>query len=194
MIFKAGMEPKISEENHIFYLGIYNKYWLDRDNKIKNPLFDRPFSDNIINIKNNEPSRIPTQNRAIDYFFNLANPILGNGFPIIVVPSHDPTGTINSGIYKLANRLSNVNGRINATLCLERKSPVPSAHNGGDRSEALHLLTITSNNAELLVGKDVLLMDDVTTKGGSMNACRKILLHAGAKSVTCFALGKTQYI
>lgn len=36
----------------------------------------------------------------------------------------------------------------------------------------------------------VLLMDDVTTTGNSLYACREILMEHGAKSVEMFALGK----
>lgn len=39
-------------------------------------------------------------------------------------------------------------------------------------------------------GEIILLMDDVTTTGNSLYACKEILLQHGAKSVKMFALGK----
>ncbi len=39
-------------------------------------------------------------------------------------------------------------------------------------------------------GDIVLLMDDVTTTGNSLYACKQILLERGADSVEMFALGK----
>ena len=39
-------------------------------------------------------------------------------------------------------------------------------------------------------GDIVLLMDDVTTTGNSLYACREILLNRGAVNVEMFALGK----
>ena len=41
----------------------YHKYWLDRERKIKNPLFD-VFSGKILDLKDRKPS-------AIKYFYNL---------------------------------------------------------------------------------------------------------------------------
>ena len=45
-----------------------------------------------------------------------------------------------------------------------------------------------ARNPSWLRGRDVLLLDDVTTTGSTLRACRIALERAGARSVTCFAL------
>lgn len=42
-----------------------------------------------------------------------------------------------------------------------------------------------------ITGEIVLLMDDITTTGNSLYACKDILLENGAETVEMFALGKT---
>ena len=41
-----------------------------------------------------------------------------------------------------------------------------------------------------ITGDIVLLMDDVTTTGNSLYACKEILIQAGAEHVEMFALGR----
>ena len=60
----------------------------------------------------------------------------------------------------------------------------------GKRSEEVHFKSVKVN--EDVVGQDIILIDDITTSGCSLKACRKLLLNAGAKSVICFAISKTR--
>ena len=53
-----------------------------------------------------------------------------------------------------------------------------------------HAFECTSNKAE---GQRILIVDDVTTTGATLNACGKALLEAGAKSVYGMALAKTAF-
>ena len=41
-------------------------------------------------------------------------------------------------------------------------------------------------------GKNVLVIDDITTTGCTLTACRNLLLKNGAKNVVCLAFGKTK--
>jgi predicted amidophosphoribosyltransferase len=74
---------------------------------------------------------------------------------------------------------------------LERTKRIAKLAHGGDRSEEVHLNSVAVADASLIKGKDVLLLDDVTKTGNSLRACEKILLAAGAESVTCVTMGKT---
>lgn len=81
----------------------YHKYWLDRERKIKNPLFD-VFSGRILDLKEGKQT-------AINYFYNLLNEEICEGVTICVVPSSNAEKT-ESGIGKLAEKLAE-NKRIN---------------------------------------------------------------------------------
>lgn len=45
-------------------------------------------------------------------------------------------------------------------------------------------------NSELIKGLNILLMDDITTTGSTINECAKALANAGAANVFCFTLAK----
>ena len=146
----------------------YHKYWLDRERKIKNPLFD-VFSGRILDLKEGKQT-------AINYFYNLLNEEICEGVTICVVPSSNAEKT-ESGIGKLAEKLAE-NKRINKVYFLQRTKSIDKLAWGGRRDKQIHLENI------------ILLMDDVTTTGNSLYACKEILMEKGAKQVEMFALGK----
>ncbi len=49
-------------------------------------------------------------------------------------------------------------------------------------------------NKNAIIGKTILLIDDVFTTGSTMNCCAKTLLEAGAKEIICLVAAKTRYI
>ncbi len=57
----------------------YHKYWLGRERKIKNPLFD-VYSGKILDLKEGKP-------QAVKYFYNLLDAEICDGVTICVVPS-----------------------------------------------------------------------------------------------------------
>lgn len=62
----------------------YHKYWLDKERKIRNPLFD-VFSGKILDLKEGKMS-------AIQYFFNLLDAEINKDVSICVVPSSSADG------------------------------------------------------------------------------------------------------
>ena len=57
----------------------YHKYWLDRERKIKNPLFD-VFSGKILDLKDKKPS-------AIKYFYNLLDCEISVSYTHLTLPT-----------------------------------------------------------------------------------------------------------
>jgi predicted amidophosphoribosyltransferase len=125
---------------------------------------------------------------ALDYFFELVNPQLEKGLPVVAVPSSTVDKT-NSGIVKLAKMLSKPEtGRIDATSCLVRKISVKPNHMGGEPSISKHLNSIEVFEQHFIQGQIVILLDDVYTSGNTLAACTQLLMEAGAAEVKQYAL------
>lgn len=110
-------------------------------------------------------------------------------FEISIVPSH-AEGRVSPALVTIAQDIVKKYPNAVYNQSLQRKTTVVSAHKGGgDRSIEHHMSTIgvVSDVAE----KVILLIDDVTTSGGSMSACYYLLRYAGAKTVLPLALLET---
>lgn len=170
--------PENNQLNQIMCLGEYYPYRIEGQ---INPHFDQ-WSGSILNLKR---SKVP----AIDFFYRKLNPLLGTNFAIATVPSSNSENA-SPGIRKLAIKLAG-NQRIDATSCLIRHKSIDKLATGGRRNQDVHFDSIQVQNPHLIQGQEVLLLDDVSTSGNSLLACKALLMDAGAKSVQCLVLGQT---
>jgi hypothetical protein len=175
MVFKEGIGPFY---DRMAKLGDYHPY---RRFGGRNPSFD-VHSGRILDVKDNIE-------RGIAYFQHSLDEVLIAGIPIAIVPSHDPEKTT-GGLRVLAQRVAAA-GRVDATGCLVRTTKIEKLAHGGDRSVQVHLSSIVVQNPELIQGKDVLVLDDVSTSGNSLIACETLLMAAGAARVQRLSLGQT---
>jgi predicted amidophosphoribosyltransferase len=188
MIF---LDPTIDGSDNFYILGNYYP--------VTDPHFkEDDFSKRLLAIKyrhDSDPDPQPWKQRnkarALRWLFQQLDPLLSSNIAIAVVPSHDPGAGI-SGIHQLAQALAR-QGRIDATACLVRFKQIPKLATGGSRSVARHMSSIRVEYAEIIQGREVLLLDDVTTSGNSLVACRQLLLEAGATRVKYMALGRTTH-
>ena len=158
----------------------YHKYWQNKELRIKNPYFD-VFSGRILDLKEGKQS-------AVKYFYNLINEEICKDVTICVVPSSDADKK-ESGIGMLGEMLA-ADGRKNKVYYLQRTKSIDKLVYGGCRDRQVHMKTISTLDSIDINGDIILLMDDVTTTGNSLYACREILMKKGAKTVKMFALGK----
>jgi predicted amidophosphoribosyltransferase len=143
-----------------------------------------PHSGRILDLKDGKAD-------SVTYFKDLVEPVLGDDdFVIVIVPGHDPARP-SKGLKALAAELAKGGNRADASGALVRTQKIAKLARGGDRSEAIHANSVVVADVSLIKGKHVLLLDDVTKTGNSLRACEKILLDAGATSVTCVTMGKT---
>ncbi len=74
---------------------------------------------------------------------------------------------------------------------LIRHIPIQSMHSGGYRSLDTHYNSVFVNPDIKILGSKVLLLDDITTTGFTIEACSGLLQQAGASDVIRIALGKS---
>ena len=188
MIF---LEPAIDGSDDLYALG---KYYPKNDPQFKQDDFSR----RLLALKyrhdsdaDPQPWKQRNKTLALRQFFQDLNPLLATDIAVTAVPSHDPAASI-SGIQLLAQALAK-QSRIDATACLVRFKKIPKLATGGSRSVEQHLNSIRVEHAEIIQGREVLLLDDVTTSGNSLIACRQLLLAEGAARVKYMALGQTTH-
>jgi predicted amidophosphoribosyltransferase len=170
--------PEDHNFDQILCLNDYHPYRIEGK---RNPHFD-DWSSKILDLKNMKMS-------AIEYFHKILDPRLDAEFSIAIVPSSN-SETLDSGIRKLAVKLA-ANSRTDATSCLVRYKSIDKLATGGNRNREVHLTSIRVQQNYLIQGQEVLLLDDVSTSGNSLLACKALLTNAGAKRVQCLALGGT---
>ena len=56
----------------------------------------------------------------------------------------------------------------------------------------LDAFSIESNKAEMLIGKNILLIDDIVTTGATVNECAKVLLRFGVSKVNVLTIARRQ--
>lgn len=161
------------KSNAIFYFDYY----------LPEEKYQDLFSQKILQVKSEDES-------AITYFTQILKQFLTNELVLCYVPSSDKEKIV-TGIRKIAQALSTFKG-IDGTHCLVRFKTKERSSFGGERNIDAHLKTMIVKNKEIIEGKHVFLLDDVTTSGSSLIASEILLLEYGALHVTKLALGKTK--
>jgi hypothetical protein len=110
----------------------------------------------------------------------------------VVMPGHSPVVEGSGlGLRLLVRALGDVkdlSGCLVRTVEVQKSSTAPPGQRPDVRK---HIKTMACRTVELIRSHDVILFDDVVTRGETMRAGRYLLLNAGASSVTCLTLGKT---
>lgn len=188
----------MTDKLEIFHCGIYHPY---RYRGERNPNAGDSLSRAMMDLKDetNQNHKKAIQTFSDLIIAELKRYYIGKGdnkrdfistpFEIAVVPSHQE-GKYSSALKDIAQKICKKydNGRF--VQSLQRKTTVASAHKeNGDRSVTNHMATIAVVTD--VKNKVILLIDDVTTTGGSMTACVNLLKSNGARTVLPLALLET---
>ena len=173
----------------VVFIREYHPYWLP--GRERNPRFDQE-DGRILDLKSNQDAAVAASVRD---FARVLRPMpLPARTVLAIVPGHDA-------------RLSNKDralGRVVAQLVadigprfvdgadvLVRERTVAKLATGGERSQDIHAASIRVANRDLVAGRSVVVLDDVTTTGNSLRACLALLREAGARRVGAVALART---
>lgn len=152
-------------------------------NYLSNEKYEDEYSMRILGVKGRKQADIA-------YFSERISPLVSDEIVICCFPSSDHRNIL-TGIREIAQFIAQEKG-VDGTDCLVRWKSREKSSYGGERNIQSHVQTMKVFQREKIVGKHVLLLDDVTTSGSSLRAGEQLLLEAGALYVTKLALGKTK--
>lgn len=194
-IFRDPEKNKLIDSNSEKNILTLGKYYPKYDRQYKD--MDK-FSSLVLDIKKDVITLDATSiehhyyKQAINYFTNQLHSILSDTeeYVICVMPTH-AVGTPPSGIRTIAKQLCSP-PIIDGTDVLSRVFEIPKKAIGGSRDLQLEIESLTLRNESIVKGRQVLLLDDVTTTGTSLKAGKYILERAGVALIALLALAKTQ--
>lgn len=151
-------------------------------------LSQREESRRLLELKKNDLGGVTYWARRVrEAFGNSSQRVLA-----IAMPSHS-VGPAQPNV-KLRRLFTLITSITDLSDCLVRQTAVIQSHKAkpGSRPTAkTHLDSLAIASREKLADRDILLIDDVLTRGASMQAARAKLLYGGARTVSCLALTRT---
>ncbi|MFM1647622.1 phosphoribosyltransferase [Aeromonas salmonicida] len=181
----------------IYSCAVYHPYWIYSDGgKERNPDADE-YTYALMDFKKPENARPGKHEKAINTFSDLFinelqnNGLVGDQYQIVIVPS-SRAGVVSAALISVANNAADELGLEVCANALERVTQIDALHEGGDRSQAVHLRSIRVNELELDEDKEIILLDDVTTSGNTLYACETLLRAAGFENIHLVALLRTE--
>ena len=150
-------------------------------------------SEKILRFKDGDSQSIDffvnAMSEAMDSYYGKHMDYLSNML-ICVVPSH-AEGKYSPGLLQMARILANRYGMTNASNLIKRTKTHEKKSQGGNRDIDVMLGTLDLNRYINITNKNILVLDDVTTTGNSIEAVRHLLKENGANRVFAQTLGRS---
>lgn len=152
-------------------------------------------SEKILKFKEGDP-------RAIDFFASemiSAMKVRYNGhldelsnMLVCIIPSH-VEGKYSEGLVQLCKRISAEFNMTYVPYLIKRTKTNKRKSQGGSRDIEDMLGSLGLGSGVDIKDKSIMILDDVTTTGNSIEAARKLLENAGARKVIAQTLGKSMF-
>lgn len=176
----------------IYYIDDYYPYRIMNiyGEKVINPKFTKLTGGYLLDVKNNVSEGINYYSSKIINELEAARHMDRLNL-IMYVPS-SKVGKESLGMRSILNLVVSKYPHVRILDSLERITTINKLATGGDRSIDLHLKTIRLNSTlNEIKGKNIFIIDDVTTTGNSLLACKSIVSKFEPNAVLCIALAKT---
>lgn len=115
---------------------------------------------------------------------------------ICTAPGHEKSDNKSNGVYNILKNYVYLRKIfvLDNQILYRKSSVVKRASIKGSRDEYYDedIKTIGIGEHFNPKGKKIIIFDDITTSGGTLLACKQVLKSAGAESVICCAIGKTE--
>lgn len=207
LFFDKNHIGKISQTDYIklYEKKIYGKYWKNTNyDKIKHLYFEDYHPERYMNEMNPKHNnnlhsvKLLNLKKGIpeyEYFYKILEKTIdfsNKELAIIIFPSSIPN---NYGeLYTIINKLCKKYNLVDTSKCLKRIRQVNKSHQGF-RNVEKHFSSIELINKDLLINKNILIIDDIATSGNSLMASKHIIDYNDIKykEIIFLALGKTVY-
>jgi predicted amidophosphoribosyltransferase len=160
----------------------------------RNPRFDT-VSRQLLDTKNPEERgyRAAVIRFSRDVADKLRELLRGGPCVCVVVPS-STAGRHSDGLAAILRNVADMVPNVTLEIdVLRRHTTIPKLATGGSREIAVHVNSIEISEPGRIAGRRILLLDDICTSCNSMEACRQLLLDAGAEEVIGLAIGRTTH-
>ena len=148
------------------------------------------FSQILIEIKNKNINIIKQYSEKVLSLLELERKWLA-GCILCAAPSSNKENT-ETGITIFSDHLLQKFTLTNGIHLLKRIQTIDKSATSKIRpTKEVHLSTIIVQHKDMIRNKRILLIDDIKTKGDTLNACDDLLMHAGAAEVIQMCLGET---
>lgn len=123
--------------------------------------------------------------------------LLNTDTMIALVPGHEASDTNCGATAMIAKRLINIDGMKDGIDLIKRIKTIPKkAYSGNDRPKFKDDLESMDINKNIDVSnKKIVILDDITTTGNSLNAARNLLINNGVNEddIILLAIGRTVF-